>query len=121
MAPPRALDHRTDRLTWRAVAQALTDEGYTTRGGRPWRPPQRSAQPAPSPSAATPPTNRPNMAPPPTTPPTATADIVPSQHTPDPNPRQRPRHRHRPYGASDCPSRLSPQQVMVSSLEIAHE
>ncbi len=45
-AGARALDLRADGLTWRAVAQALTDEGYTTRGGGPWHPPtaQRAAR-----------------------------------------------------------------------------
>ncbi len=57
LAGARALDLRADGLTWRAVAQALTDEGYTTREGVPWHPPQRTAQPAPSPSTAAPPTN----------------------------------------------------------------
>ncbi len=65
-AGARALDLRADGLTWRTVAQALTDEGYATRGGGPWHAPQHSAQPAPSPSTATPPTNRPAMAPRPT-------------------------------------------------------
>ena len=86
LAGARSLNLRADGLTWRAVAQALTDEGYATREDGPWHPPQRTARPAPSPSTATPPTNRPAMAPPPTPPPTATADIVPSQHTPDPKP-----------------------------------
>ncbi len=57
LAGARALDLRADGLTWRAVAQALTDEGYTTREGVPWHPPPRTAQPAPSPSTTTPPTN----------------------------------------------------------------
>ena len=57
LAGARALDLRADGLTWRAVAQALTDEGYTTREDGPWHPPQRTARPAPSPSTATPPTN----------------------------------------------------------------
>ncbi len=37
-AGARALDLRGDGMTWRAVAQALTDEGHTTRGGGPWHP-----------------------------------------------------------------------------------
>ena len=43
-AGARALDLRADGLTWRAVAQALTDEGYTTRGGGPWHPPHSTTR-----------------------------------------------------------------------------